>query len=159
MELIEIPDDEDPELYWQESIGRMSGYISNKKQIINDQKQKIQKLVNPSLQSKIEKLIEEINDTNEKTHNIFEKQEGLMKTSQSFSLSTSKLRKIAYEYEFVNKELTMLIEKYNAQSDANIKRMDELLTLYKEIPKQFKSAQKIIQPKFEYELTILGNKK
>ena len=121
--------------------------------------QKIQKLVNPSLQSKIEKLIEEINDTNEKTHNIFEKQEGLMKTSQSFSLSTSKLRKIAYEYEFVNKELTMLIEKYNAQSDANIKRMDELLTLYKEIPKQFKSAQKIIQPKFEYELTILGNKK
>ena len=136
--LLQIPDDEDPEYYYQNMIQNYQKIICSNVNEIKKQKETIQNLYNHNNENKIkdkfDKLIENINNTNQETNLIHSKQRELMETINDFYQQTSKTNRINYTLEYVNYELDKLIKKYKEQRKQNISTIEELKKLYEKIP-------------------------
>ena len=136
--MVEIPDDEDPEYYYENITQKYQDEIRNKINKIQEQNQKILELStnNQNITKKVKELINHINTTKNQTEEIRKNQNESMLKLRDFYENTHKLNQTSHSLKYVNTELDKLIKHYKLQKEQNIKANTDFEKLYQKLPTQ-----------------------
>ena len=137
--LIEIPDDEDPEYYFQNMTEKYQVLVKNKIDELKNQNETIEKLTideenNENIKEKIKALKEKIKNNKKRTKEIRDYQKTLISNLQEFYQNTSNLNQTTHTLSYINSQLDILIKKYKKQKEENEITNTKFDQLYQQLP-------------------------
>ena len=121
-----IPDDEDPEIYYEKMTQKIANKISQQKHYLESQKQIISDTIdnNSELKTKIETLNDLIDP--DKINKIYNQQEAISEKITQLHYYSHKTRHTTYSLQYVNQQLDDIINKYQTQNQKHFETLQSL---------------------------------